>query len=136
MAWHLGLAIGGIKLQVMKEDIEQALSVLNEIEDHRGAAGEDSAKVAADEKSKNVHDHCDEEHSMAETDELVARALRCAAFGLLLFPLQFYSIWLLGRIAVMAEDLSRSNRRRCIIAVLLDLYVVFLFLTLVHFSCE
>ncbi|KKL83136.1 hypothetical protein LCGC14_1977750, partial [marine sediment metagenome] len=54
-------------------------------------------------------------------DEVVRRALRCALFGLLFWPLQLYSLWLLVRLALHGAPLGSANRRRVLIAFLLDL---------------
>ena len=66
----------------------------------------------------------DEEEPVSATEEDVARALRAAVFGLLLLPLQLYSLWLLARIAISDATLSGDQRRRMLIAAMLDVPVI------------
>ncbi len=122
--WHLTEAIGGIKLQVMEEDADRAISILDshdrelvdEGEQRPGGAVDADFDPEPDETWENVYE--------SETDETVDRALRAARLGLIFLPLQVYSIWLLIGILLDRERLSPANRRRVRTAVILDMVIV------------
>jgi hypothetical protein len=92
MAWHLTNAIGGIKLQVMEQDAEQALAVLEETDTREelepGQA--DEVLASSDEVTEPM------ETSGAEIDESepvltsreqnASRALRGAVLGMIMLP--------------------------------------------------
>ena len=114
VAWHLSNAVGGIKLQVSENDVKRAANILAADENPSIAAAEGGADVAEIEESE------DNPPSSAG-DKTVDRALRAALLGLILLPLQLYSLWLLGRLTFSSEKVSPQKRRRIRLAVLLNL---------------
>lgn len=125
MAWHLGTAVGGVKLQVAEDDVERALAV---IESHGAASiaeGEWQSDHADDAPQEKLDDA--EEHEIGSPiDDMVDRAFRAAGFGLLFLPLQLYSLWLLARIASNPDPLSHTNRWRAMATLILDLPIIML----------
>lgn len=106
MAWHLGQAVGGIKLQVRHEDRSQALAILGEIR--------------AESRLETDKEETDPDRQIAE------RAFRAAAFGTMFVPLQIYSLWLLARLRSRTEfaNLAPGLRTRVTYALILDLWLV------------
>jgi hypothetical protein len=109
MAWHLGQAVGGIKVQVFANDKERARdiiensSVLQEIEPDEAEEGDVLRKTTR-------------------------RALLASFLGLAFPPLQLYSFWLLGRLLSSHFGPIRGVRWRIILALILNLYFfVFVF---------
>ncbi|MCL4203612.1 MAG: DUF2007 domain-containing protein [Pirellulaceae bacterium] len=125
MAWHLGTAVGGVKLQVAEGDVERALAV---IESHGAAsiAEEEWQSDHAEDDPQEEPDDAEEHEIGSPIDDMVERALRAAGFGLLLLPLQLYSLWLLTRIALHPDPLSHTNRRRAVATLILDLPIIVL----------
>ncbi len=120
MAWHLGTAVGGVKLQVAKDDVERAVSVISA---HRTAsiADEEWQTNHADDDLQEDWDDAEEQEIGSPIDDLVVRAFRAAGFGLLFPPLQLYSLWLLARIALRPDPLDHTDRRRVVATLLLNL---------------
>ena len=104
VASHLGPAVGGIKVQVRASDAERALSILN------APSPIESAAPKTEEESNQLED-------------LSHRALATAFFGIVIPPLQLYSMWLIGRLLLSRDARSRSIQRRVIFAATLDLWV-------------
>jgi hypothetical protein len=125
VAWHLGTAVGGVKLQVAEDDVERALAV---IESHGAASiaeGEWHSEQTDDDPQEELDD-AKEHEIVSPVDDLVERALRAAGFGLLFLPLQLYSLWLLTRIASNPDPLSHTNRRRAVATLILNLPIIVL----------
>jgi hypothetical protein len=132
MAWHLGNAIGGIKLQVADDDAERAISIL-ETNDPNPIADDEWRSAGSGEKLSDAEtDETDDEDDPLQSpvDEDVARAFRAAIFGFIILPLQLYSLWLLAKIKFSGIPLSATTRRRMVITLLLNLPVVFVCLFL------
>jgi hypothetical protein len=110
MAWHLTVAVGWIKLQVKKTDLEQAKQIL--------VASEFEMEDSADEWLED-----DEIETISWADATADRAFRTAVIGLLLLflPIQLYSLWLLVRLLVARHPISSNRRIKVIVALLLDL---------------
>ena len=103
--WHLGVALGGVKLQVAAKDQAQALQIIDE------ARSGSLANHGAPEEEEG--DDEDETDSLTiSQDESTLRALKAAIFGLLFPPLTFYAGWLLLQFQHSDEILSDKNRRR------------------------
>ena len=114
VAWHLSNAVGGIKLQVPETDVERATGIL--------AAREDSSIDAEDGLADRPEvDESEAEPTSSTGDRTVDRALRAALLGLLLLPLQLYSLGLLGRLTFSSQKVSPRKRRRMALALLLNL---------------
>ena len=117
VAWHLSNAVGGIKLQVAESDVEHAANILASREDSSIDAEEGLAGLGEIDES-------DGELPSSAGDKIVDRAVRAALLGLILFPffpLYFYSLWQLGRLAFSGQTVSPHKRRRMRLAVILNL---------------
>ncbi|MHC4507992.1 MAG: putative signal transducing protein [Planctomycetota bacterium] len=126
MAWHLTGAFGGIKLQVMAADADRAISILR-ADDTTSSSDAESWQDATGEDFARESDRAYEDEYEYPTNELVDRAFRAALLGVLFLPLQFYSVWLLLRIRRDYEPLSSADRRRILITVILDAWMIVLF---------
>ena len=78
----------------------------------------------------------DQEAVLSPTDETVDRAFRAAILGLLLLPLQYYSLWLLADVAASDAGLTARSRRRAWFTLALDLPIIIctLLLAWIQFS--
>jgi hypothetical protein len=136
MAWHLGVAVGGVKLQVAEDDAERALAELESHEptpitdeEWRTEGAEDDADSQTDEPE--VESDSEENQIKSPSDEMADRAFDAAVIGLYLLPFQLYSLWLLGRIALGTVPLTPRNRRRVLLTLVLDCLVIILILAVV-----
>lgn len=113
MAWHLGQAVGGVKVQVAAEDTDRARAVIAQL----------------DARAKEAPDTAED----ADPRDLTARrALRAAFLGILIPPLQLYSLWLVGRLAFTGDGASTAMQVRMALSLLLDLWVVAWLVALLH----
>lgn len=146
MAWYLGYALGGIKVQVAESDVERAFEILD---DHEPVTiTEDDWKIAESFDAESEDEEAkwgegEEENSLDESeadpateiDELVDRAYKTAFFGLLFFPLQFYSLALLTKILMGSYELNSEQRKKMTIGyILCSVMLTFLFLVFVESS--
>ncbi len=104
MAWHLGQAVGGIKVQVAEKDLATAREILASLNSIEKA---DAERIPSEHQAKQVH-----------------RALLAAGWGILLPPLQLYSIWIGIKLIAGDLPLAKELRPRLTLAMLLDLYVL------------
>jgi hypothetical protein len=142
LAWHLTGAIGGVKLLVLERDCQRALEILDEAEEERDIAADDSVDDEGfDEAGDESDDEWDETDEVGDEDaadddpgerddtgedevdeELTSReqnadrALRGAIVGILFFPIQIYTLWLLVKVFASDERLQPDKRRRAIVA--------------------
>jgi len=88
--WYFGSAIGGVRLWVREDDVEQARQILE--------AGASRGESADDFDEDEVRD-LEAEASNADLPEDLIRAWRAALIGVVLLPplLNVYSTWLLIR---------------------------------------
>ena len=117
VAWHLSNAVGGIKLQVAENDVERAAGILSAREDPSVNEEDEFADLPDVEESEA-------DPPLSTADKTVDRAVRAALLALVLFPffpLYFYSLWLLGRLAFSGQKISPNKRRRMRLAILLNL---------------
>ena len=108
MLFHLGGALGGVKVQVAESDAVRARAVLASREGRAALSDEDDygleERVKAGSRVRIRHSPAkadDEEEAVeSEADATAARAWRSAVIGLLMLPplLHFYSAWLLFQI--------------------------------------
>jgi hypothetical protein len=132
MAWHLGSAVGGIKLQVAQHDAELALSILEGNEAVAISEAEWASHGADHEQSEDEWRSRweeDAEESRAEiavspAEQIVVRAFRAAVLGFFFLPLQLYSLWLVAGLWFTGENLSPSVRWRLAATAVLNLPVV------------
>jgi hypothetical protein len=142
MFWHLGNAVGGVKLQVADDDQDRAQLAL---EQRDGPSPESPEHGIAEGRTcpmcgttfSDEYDDCPEcgppedvlkeesETSIttpevvagAEADDLARRALRASVFGLLFAPIGLYALWLLLDITRYSGELSPTGLRKVIFAV-------------------
>lgn len=110
--WHLGVAMGGVKLQVADIDAVEATELLTEARAGRLQFDfADSADAAEAEIEAEAH-----ETSTSAREELANRAFKVTFFSMLLEPLAFYAAWLLLRVAFADGPLRQPYRGRAIAA--------------------
>ncbi|WP_339730535.1 DUF2007 domain-containing protein [uncultured Gimesia sp.] len=144
MAWYLGTAIGGIKVQVAEADAERAFEILDE-HDPVPITEEDWKTVEGFENGWNEEEN--EEESLAydsleeETDEVPAtdldreldRAYKAAFLGILFLPLQVYSLGMLLTIVLGPHKLTSAQQKKVNIGFLVD---SFLLLVMLYFFID
>ena len=88
--WHLGTAIGGVRLLVNEDDVDRALEILKS-----NTPIDDTGEIDFGDESRD--DVSDSEGS--ELPEALVRAWRASLIGFVLLPplLHVYSTWLLFR---------------------------------------
>lgn len=125
MAWHLGNALGGVKLQVQAEDAERAEQILAEVRPETGVETDVAEGGEVDEhEAEGRPEFMPEEPSRPPSnwrEENARRAVRCALLGLLLWPLQLYAFWLLMKVLVSEEPLTAESRRLAVIAACINI---------------
>jgi hypothetical protein len=97
--WQIARAVGNIKLQVPESEATRAVGILRELR------GREPPKEPG-----------------APEDPLARRALRAAFLGLLLPPLQLYSLLLVARLLPRWRELPKRDRRQAMVAVFVDLW--------------
>jgi hypothetical protein len=177
--WHLGLALGGVKLLVADDDIQRAMDVLATLPEQEtteadydaasreadaeaiqeawtcpqcgnrlsvdqrfctacGSAGDEPDEAILVTASKPSPDSAALEDNIPLRfpmlgDEIAFRALKAAAFGLLFFPLAFYSCWLLFRLLTFPGELSPQGTRHMLLALVLDFVVLVVYFPVLFF---
>ncbi len=122
--WHYSLATGGIKLQVMEDDVETALSVLRDVSAQTVVSRDEKPLEDREETMEGEHDDADE--VMSPADKMASRALRSALFGLLLPPFQLYSIYIIFLLLLKERPLSGVNKRKIFATLALCSYLAVL----------
>jgi hypothetical protein len=109
--WAQNSAIGGIKLQVKAADFSRAQFLLDQLpQDVRDNCQRGHAQptaFATPETIENLHADAAAENPK---DQAVDRLFRVAVFGLLFWPLQAYSLWLLLTLPAV-DGVMSANRR-------------------------
>ncbi len=112
MAWHLGVAVGGVKLQTRAGDADRAAAILEE----GRAAGRrrmgDGAGAAKDDVGTNAE-------GKATIEAQVGLAFNVAMVGMLFVPLHLYAWWVLIRLVPRWKELTGGQRWRTAVAALL-----------------
>jgi hypothetical protein len=127
--WTLDNALGGVKVQVSNEDVEQAQAILAEAADESHRARLDQLAEASgqpdDEGEPPPGEAADEFSAELPGDVLANRAWKAAVFGLVICPLilHVYSAWTLLTLAFSEHEVSASGNRKQIGAFLIDLAV-------------
>ncbi len=117
LAWHLTIAVGGIKLFVREQDEQLARTILDE---YQASLNEETSQ-----NNDLTPEVVEESHlELTSTDKILRRALRVAVVGLIFLPLQLYSLWLL--LTLFWKGLPKTQRQRLtfIITLGLDLAVL------------
>lgn len=99
MAWHLTVAIGWIKLQVVESDVERAMAILAQ-------ENQSTEELLSEDDDEEIIER------LSSADQMVEQAFRTAIIGLLFFPLQLYSLWLLIRLLVSPRLKRRISAKR------------------------
>ena len=120
MAWHLGNAFGGIQLQVLESDADDATAIL----------GDNVSDEPVPSDEPDLDSPQDDEESTAETEPTTReqnadRAARAAILGILLQPLQLYVLWLLLKVLLSKDRLEAVHRRHAILAAAINLPIIF-----------
>ena len=134
MAWYLGNAIGGIKVQVAESDVPRAFEVVHDHEpvtiteeDWRNTKGLDGEAGDFDEQWEE-DEAADAE--LTDLNQMVDRAWKMAVYGIMFFPLQLYSLLLLAKIAFRGERLSVEQRRKVRISYFVNTWMILVLLFL------
>jgi hypothetical protein len=114
MAWHLAVANRGIKVQVPSEYVDRAREILS-------PASTDAERSPEAESDADGDDEAQSEQQLTVREQNADRAFRGAAIGVLFIPLQIYVFWLLMKVLVSDEPLSRPSRHRAIIAAAINI---------------
>lgn len=109
-ASHLIVAVGWIKLKVRRADINNAIDILT------------ATNIPHQAINDNAGD--DEFEQISPADETLERAFRCAVIGLIFFPLQLYSLWLLGVLLFSGWNISRDRYLKAAITIILDVLII------------
>ncbi len=133
--WHLSNAISGVKIQVLERDAEAALAALELHDDEYEEpdfeeTGEPELPSEEEEIAEIVETAQEPGVELNDRQKNAALAYRCAMFGLVLFPLQFYSSWLLLKVYLSDDPLGIEARGKATIAVLINLPGMLFFLLL------
>lgn len=133
MLWHMGGALGGIKLQVAAEDEPRARSILHRRrewpdEPSTDDYGLDSVPATSIKRARSftspAKDEDEDEDDVPESraDITARRAWRSAVIGLLVFPplLHFYSVGLLLQLLGADDPLSDKGKRVVCAAIAFD----------------
>jgi len=169
--WHMGGALGGVKLLVPDDYIQKAMDVLTTPPDEEvfsgaqtdlpsdpdseaiqaartcplcgnqlgpdegpcpacGSSGENETELKTINHDPEFRDSAEEDAAsdapLPQGDELAFRAWKMAAFGLIFFPLTFYSSWLLIRLFLFPAPLSPEGKRKMLGALVFDVVVLIL----------
>jgi hypothetical protein len=119
MAWHLGRAVGGVKVEVPQSEANEARDILEQLRTH-GAQGEEADDPAEVEAPNPI-------------DADLSRSVRAAAMGILFLPLQFYSMYLMAKVAMIGRPLGRRRIRKLWLAGALNSYLLMIIAMLLIF---
>lgn len=122
-AWHLGTALGGVKVKVPEEHAAAAREFLGDDDDNEVALDGDDPPL--DEELTSVDDSAQEEedeHPSPTAAQLTDRAFRAAVIGLLVCQgfLQAYSLWNLLKAAARENPDDDSSHWKWYAALLLN----------------
>ncbi len=108
--WHLGTALGGVKLLVSEGDAGEARAILQ----HRHADDIPMPPPAEADSLEAAQREPEREEEVAGPSPIVARAWRAAIIGVLLLPpiLNLYSMWLLVRHQLLFGKKTRPGEWR------------------------
>jgi hypothetical protein len=118
---HMGPALGGVKLQVRQEDAEEALAVLREAFAPEESDVEGPAPLPTPAQQEEFAREEAWEAELPPQTLLMDRATRAAVYGLLLFPVQWWSLYLMGKRLAMPQKLTAQERGRMILLTIVNL---------------
>jgi hypothetical protein len=123
MNWGISNAVGGIKLQVKASSLEEAEALLDEM--HAGEADDDAAHdpalataIATPETVEELQEELDDR---SPRDIAVDRLFVMTVFGLVLWPLQFFALWMLLTLGSVEGQLSPNRRWKIWVSALLNI---------------
>jgi hypothetical protein len=122
VAWHLTVALGGVKLQVADENADEARSVLADRTPAAAVETEDESPIEASDAAAVGKE--DDEQPLTAREQLADRSLRGAVVSFFFPPLALYVWWLLIQVFTSEEGLSARYRRRAVIATLINVPMV------------
>ncbi|QDU51297.1 putative signal transducing protein [Gimesia panareensis] len=132
MAWYLGNAIGGIKVQVAAEDADRAFGLLDEHdpvtiseEDWKTVEGFENGWDEEEEDADAAEDTAEESAPERDLDQEVNRAFKAAVLGIIFFPIQVYSFFLLLDILFSGHSLTPVQQKKVKISLLLNTFILF-----------
>jgi hypothetical protein len=129
MNWSMANAIGGIKLQVLPQDLDRAQSLLAEVELHQTAdVDEDGWRQESEDLDETGDGDDNDEPALNEREELAKRALKGALFGIIFFPLQFWVTWQVWKVFYSDLPLNSECRRAAWWAFAINFMFLMLFL--------
>ncbi len=118
VAWYLTTAIGGIKLIVRENHAKLAIAILEEYQ-------ADIDREPLEESPSPTEDSEDESFpELSPTARTLKQAFRAAVIGLIILPLQLYSLWLLLTLLWRRSPLTPRQQVKAAIALGLDLAVL------------
>ena len=123
MDWLLGAAVGWVKVQVMEEDADRAVTVLEEAlgtgddpvdQAALAAAAEAAPAEEGSEPPPAAPGPSDEgpETPLSERDEYARRFFLASIFGLVIAPLWFYAVYLFLNAAFGEGSLGDRSRNK------------------------
>ncbi len=128
LAWHLGTALGGVKVKVPEEHVAAARAFLGYADE--GNAPPDSDDPPHDEEvspdEDTAQDEGESDHHSPTAAQLTDRAFKAAVIGLLVCQgfLQIYSIWNLLKAAAIEDSDDRSSNWKWYAALLINLAAI------------
>ena len=119
--WRLSGALGGIKLQVSPLHAERARRILEAIrfEDDADDSSVRTAIATPEDAALLRAEASAEEQDRRPVNQMADRLFRCAVFGLLFCPLQFYSLYLIACIFNEEDTVSADRRWKVWLSLLL-----------------
>jgi Putative prokaryotic signal transducing protein len=115
--WHLNRAIGGIRVQIRRADLDQAKQVLEQA----GSGGDASAPSDGSTPDHRPGHNGVDDDFISPGDRAAYRSMRVALVSLWLLGLIHpYSLWLAVR-ALVQKDITAWGRRRAVIALVVSL---------------
>lgn len=138
MAWYLGNAIGGIKVQVAAEDADRAFELLDEHdpvtiseEDWKTVAGFENGWDEEEEDADAAEDTAEESPAARDLDQAIDRAFKAAVLGVLFLPIQIYSFFLLLEILFSGHTLTPAQQKKVKIGFLLNTFLLVFVIVLI-----
>jgi hypothetical protein len=115
--WGMANAVGGIKLQVGRDHVEDAEALLCQIPD----VDSDEVPSIALAMAPTADEPPDPIEFGNPKDQAVDRLFRATIFGLIFWPLQIYALWVLMTVPTMEGKISGGRRWKLGASLLLNL---------------
>ncbi len=129
--WSVANAIGGIKLQVAAFHLERAEMLLSQAQDdHADVDGESPATQTAIATEEIAEELRAEREDKEPVNQLVDRLFRVLVLGMLFWPLQLYTLWLLLQLMSEPGQVSANRRWKIWVGMLLSPIILVTFLIL------